>query len=170
MRHWLASAAGALAAGLLAAACSSGSTSSSSTPAGSSPASQASGSHAAAAATVSLHSLTKVPGKALVAGNGHALYLFEADKNGKSTCSGACASTWPPFTVSSKPQSGMGVKQSLLGTVKRSDGSMQVTYNGHPLYFFAGDNGAGTAHGEGTEQFGAEWYVMNGHGSKIDTG
>lgn len=168
MRHWLASATGALAAGLLAAACSSGPASSSTTPAASSAASQA-GSPSAAAAEVSLHALAKIPGEALVAGNGRALYLFEADKNGKSTCTGACASSWPPFTVSGKPQAGMGIKQSLLGTIQRSDGTLQVTYNGHPLYFFAGDSGAGTANGEGSKAFGAGWYVVNASGSKIDT-
>jgi predicted lipoprotein with Yx(FWY)xxD motif len=169
VRRWLTITAGAIAAGLLAAACSSGTTSSSSTPAASSPASQASSSPSAAAATVSLHSLAKIPGKALVTGNGRALYLFEADKNGKSTCTGACASAWPPYTVSGKAQAGAGVNRSLLGTIQRADGSMQVTYNGHPLYLFTGDSGGGTANGEGSKAFGASWYVVNADGGKIDT-
>jgi predicted lipoprotein with Yx(FWY)xxD motif len=169
VRRRLASAAGAIAIGLLAAACSSGSTSSSATPAASSAASQPSSSPSAAAAQISLHSLAKIPAKALVTGNGRALYLFEADKNGKSTCTGACASSWPPYTVSGTAQAGPGVKQSLLGTIQRPDGTMQVTYNGHPLYLFTGDSGAGTANGEGSKAFGAGWYVVNANGSKIDT-
>jgi len=165
----LASTAGAMAAGLLAAACSSGSTSSTLAPAGSAPASPAGGSPSAAPAAVSLHRLAKIPGKALVTGNGRALYLFEADKSGTSTCTGACARSWPPYTVSGKPAPGVGVSHSLLGTIQRTDGTMQVTYNGHPLYLFTGDRGAGTANGEGAKAFGADWYVVNASGGKIDT-
>ena len=169
MRGRLAGAVGAVAASLLAAACSSGSTSSSPAPAASVPASHASSSPSNAAATVALHSLAKIPGKALVTGNGRALYLFEADKKGTSTCSGACARAWPPYTVSGKPAAGMGVSSSLLGIIHRADGTMQLTYNGHPLYLFAGDRGAGTANGEGAKAFGADWYVVNASGGKIDT-
>ena len=58
--------------------------------------------------------------------------------------------------------------QSLLGTTKRADGTEQVTYNGHPLYYFAADTGAGMAKGQGSKEFGADWYVLNAKGSKID--
>jgi predicted lipoprotein with Yx(FWY)xxD motif len=118
---------------------------------------------------VSLAAISGIPGKALVGSNGRTLYLFQADKNGTSACSGACAAAWPPDTVTGTPQAGSGVSQSLLGTITRADGTMQLTYNGHPLYYFTADTGAGTAKGEGSKAFGAEWYVVGASGSKIDT-
>jgi predicted lipoprotein with Yx(FWY)xxD motif len=121
------------------------------------------------AATVSTRSISGIPSKALVDSHGRALYLFEADKHGKSTCSGPCAAAWPPFTTTGTPQAGGGVRQSLLGTIGRADGATQVTYNGHPLYFFGGDSIAGTAKGQGSNAFGGGWYVMNASGNKIDT-
>jgi predicted lipoprotein with Yx(FWY)xxD motif len=170
MRNWLVIVPGAAAVGLLAAACGSSSTGSSSSPAASYPAAQpGSSSPAAGAAAVSLHSVSGVPGEVLVAASGRALYLFEADKNGTSTCSGACAQAWPPDTVTGTPKAQMGVKQSLLGTIHRADGTTQLTYNGHPLYFFSGDTGPGSAHGQGTKAFGADWYIVNASGSKVDT-
>lgn len=174
MRRWLVIVPGAAAAGLLAAACGSGSTTTSSNPAASHaasyPASQPTTAAPAAGGTsVSLHSLPGIEDKALVAANGKALYLFEADKSGMSTCSGACAQAWPPDTVTGMPKAGAGVKQGLLGTIHRPDGTTQVTYAGHPLYFYAGDPGPGSAQGQGSKAFGAGWYVMNASGSKIDT-
>jgi predicted lipoprotein with Yx(FWY)xxD motif len=109
------------------------------------------------------------PGKALVGSNGRALYLFQADKNRTSACSGACAAAWPPDTVTGTPQAGSGVSQSLLGTITRADGTMQLTYDGHPLYYFTADAAGGTARGQGVKAFGAEWYVVSAGGSKIDT-
>jgi predicted lipoprotein with Yx(FWY)xxD motif len=105
---------------------------------------------------------------ALVDEDGKTLYLWEADKSGTSTCTGACAAAWPPVTTSGPPQAGSGVDKSLLSTVKRSDGTEQVTYNGHPLYYFVGDTAAGMAKGQGSKAFGASWYVLNAKGSKID--
>jgi predicted lipoprotein with Yx(FWY)xxD motif len=104
-----------------------------------------------------------------VGSNGKTLYLFEADKSGKSTCTGACAQAWPYATVTGKPVAGSGVKQSLLGTVKAPDGSTQLTYGGHPLYYFVGDSAAGTAKGQNSKAFGAGWYVVAPTGKKIDT-
>ena len=124
---------------------------------------------AAASATVSLAAISGIPGKALVGSNRHTLYLFEADKNDKSTCTGACAIAWPPDTVTGKPRAGSGVHQALLGTVKRSDGTTQVTYNRHPLYYYAGDTSAGTANGQGSTAFGAGWFVVNASGNLINT-
>lgn len=180
MRRWLVIVPGAAAAGLLAAACGGSSSTTSSNPAASSkpaasygasyPASQPTTAAPAAGGTsVSLHSLPGIDGKALVAANGKALYLFEADKNGMSTCSGACAQAWPPDTVTGTPKAGTGVNQGLLGTIHRPDGTAQLTYNGHPLYFFAGDSGPGSVQGQGSKAFGAGWYVVNASGSKIDT-
>jgi len=183
LRNQIATIVAAAGIGLLAAACSSGSSTTTSSPATSSPASSSAAAapastqasspaatgQASGAATVSLAAISGIPAKALVAGNGRTLYLFQADKNGTSACSGACAAAWPPVTVTGSPQAGSGVSQSLLGTIKRADGTMQVTYNGHPLYFFTADTAGGTAHGQGVKAFGAEWYVVNATGSKIDT-
>jgi predicted lipoprotein with Yx(FWY)xxD motif len=97
------------------------------------------------AATVSLQAVAGIPGKALTGSHGRTLYLFEADKHRTSACTGACAKAWPPDTVTGAPDAGSGVSQALLGTIKRPDGTLQVTYNGHPLYYFIGDKAAGTA-------------------------
>jgi len=157
----MATAATAAGVGLLA-ACSSGSTSTTT-------ARHAASGHAKRAAILSLRSISSIPGKALVDSHGRALYLFEADKHRKSTCSGPCATAWPPFTTTGTPQAGSGVRQGMLGVIRRADGAMQVTYNGHPLYYFGGDGKAGTAKGQGATAFGAGWYVVNASGSKIDT-
>jgi predicted lipoprotein with Yx(FWY)xxD motif len=108
-------------------------------------------------------------GTALVDGQGRTLYLFEADKGDKSMCNGACASVWPPDTTSGKPKAGPGVSAAKLGTTKRSDGTLEVTYNGHPLYRYQADTKAGQDAGQGLDQFGAEWYVLGANGSKIDS-
>jgi predicted lipoprotein with Yx(FWY)xxD motif len=118
-------------------------------------------------ATVKVRSVSL--GKILVNGNSQTLYLFEKDKNGKSACSGACATNWPPVLTKGKPKASGGVKSSLLGTTKRSDGTTQVTYNKHPLYRFKGDaNKVGATKGEGLDAFGAEWYVVGTNGKKIE--
>jgi predicted lipoprotein with Yx(FWY)xxD motif len=109
-------------------------------------------------------------GKILVDGQGRTLYLFEADKGTASTCDGACASAWPPLTTDDQPVAGAGVSASKLGTTKRGDGTTEVTYNGHPLYTFAGDSAPGQANGQGSDGFGAEWYVLSAAGTQIETG
>ena len=180
MTPWIARAAAAAGIGLLAAACSSGSSTSTpgtatSSPASSSPAAAAPSSSPAAtgqasgAATVSLAAISGIPGKALVGSNGRTLYLFQGDIHGTSTCTGACAAAWPPDIVTGTPQAGSGVSQALLGTITRPDGTMQLTYNGHPLYYFTADTAAGTAHGQAVKAFGAEWDVVGASGAKIDT-
>jgi predicted lipoprotein with Yx(FWY)xxD motif len=176
MKNLFAAAACAAGIALAATACSSSLSSNGSTPAPSassataqpnSPTAAASAS-STAAATIDLQSVSGIPGKFLVDGQGRALYLFEADKSTTSTCTGACAAAWPPVTASAMPMAGSGVSQSLLGTTKRADGTEQVTYNGHPLYYFAADTGAGMVKGQGSKEFGAGWYVLNAKGSKID--
>jgi predicted lipoprotein with Yx(FWY)xxD motif len=133
-----------------------------------SPTAAASASSGMAATTIDLQSVSGIDGKFLADGQGRALYLFTADKSSTSTCTGACASTWPPVTTSAMPMAGGGVSQSLLGTTKRADGTEQLTYNGHPLYYFSADTGSGMAKGQGVKAFGSDWYVVNGKGSKID--
>jgi predicted lipoprotein with Yx(FWY)xxD motif len=109
-------------------------------------------------------------GTMLTDNSGRTLYLFEKDKGNASTCNGSCASAWPPLTTSGAPKAGAGVKASALGTTKRADGSAEVTYNGHPLYYYVGDSGPGSTTGQGLDQFGAEWYVLAPSGNKIDHG
>jgi predicted lipoprotein with Yx(FWY)xxD motif len=107
-------------------------------------------------------------GKILENGQGRTLYVFERDTGTKSNCSGACATQWPPLT-SAHPTAGKGASASKLGTTKRSDGKTQVTYNGHPLYRFGGDNAAGDTNGQAVNAFGALWYVVSPAGNVITT-
>lgn len=116
-------------------------------------------------ATVSLHK-TKL-GLILVNSKGHTLYMFGKDKNGKSACSGSCVKFWPPLIRSGKPTAGPGVKASMLGMTKRSNGSLQLTYDKHPLYSFALDKQAGQTNGEGNLAFGARWYAVSARGTAV---
>src|SRR3954471_22609371 len=109
-------------------------------------------------------------GKILVDSNGRTLYLFKNDTGPSSTCDGACASAWPPVTTKGAPVAVDGAAKAKLGTSKRADGTTEVTYNGHPLYTYAGDSSAGMATGQGLDQFGAEWYVVSPAGSKVEGG
>jgi predicted lipoprotein with Yx(FWY)xxD motif len=95
------------------------------------------------------------------------VYMFEADRGAASSCSGACASLWPP--VSGHPRASGQAMSSHLGTITRPDGTMQVTYNGHPLYLYAKDKDDGDTYGQGLKSFGASWYVLAPSGSKVDT-
>jgi predicted lipoprotein with Yx(FWY)xxD motif len=106
-------------------------------------------------------------GMILVDSKGETLYLFQADKGTASTCNGACASVWPPLITKRAPIAGPGVSASKLGTTKRSDGTAEVTYNGHPLYTYLGDSSPGQTTGERNQGFGAEWDVLSAAGNKI---
>jgi predicted lipoprotein with Yx(FWY)xxD motif len=116
-----------------------------------------------ASATVSLRKTAL--GMVLVARNGHTLYLFGKDRNGKSACSGQCAHFWPPLLTQTKPVAGPGVKAALLGTTKRSDGKVQVTYARHPLYTYLLDTQAGQTKGEGLTFFGGVWNALSAKGT-----
>ena len=107
-------------------------------------------------------------GTILVDAKGRTLYLFEKDAHGKSACSGQCATFWPPLVTSGKPVAGAGAKASLLGTTRRSDGRLQVTYKRHPLYRFLQDKNAGQTKGEEVKAFGAEWYALSPSGAKVE--
>ena len=150
-----------VAAGLLAAACGSaaGSTTSGSAAAGA-PAS------GPATATV-IESHAGSAGSFLTNASGRAVYLWAADSMNKSACSGACAGAWPPVTATGKVTAIDGAKAADLGTITRSDGTKQVTYSGHPLYYFAGDSGAGQTNGQGSDSFGAKWWLVAPAGAKI---
>jgi predicted lipoprotein with Yx(FWY)xxD motif len=115
--------------------------------------------------TVSL-SKTKL-GQILVNSKGHTLYMFSKDKNGKSSCSGSCTKFWPPLLQHGKVTAGPGVKASLLGTTRRSNGSMQITYNKHPLYGFVLDKKAGQTNGEGNVAFGGKWHAVSARGTAV---
>ena len=107
-------------------------------------------------------------GKILVDAHGRTLYLFEADQGTMSHCAGACANAWPPLATTGKPTAGAGVDAAKLGTTKRADGSTEITYDGHPLYTYAGDTAPGQTSGQGIDGFGAAWYVLSASGGKID--
>jgi len=110
--------------------------------------------------TVTLHSTNL--GKVLATSSGHTLYLYTPDPKGKSDCKGSCAASWPPLLTKGTPRAGAGVKQGLLGTIKRGS-KLQVTYAGHPLYTFTGDSGAGQTTGEGVSKF----YAISAAGKKV---
>jgi predicted lipoprotein with Yx(FWY)xxD motif len=115
-------------------------------------------------------------GTVLVDGQRRTLYLFEKDKGPASSCYGACASIWPPLSSGAtgaggaKGLAGSGLNAAKLGSIKRTDGRNEVTYAGHPLYTYAGDDKPGDVQGQGLDQFGAEWYVLAPSGNKLDNG
>jgi predicted lipoprotein with Yx(FWY)xxD motif len=106
-------------------------------------------------------------GAYLAGPSGRALYLWEADGHGKSACSGACAAAWPPLVSRGKPVALPGVHGKSLATITRPDGSRQVTYQGHPLYYFAGDSAPGQTTGQGSDGFGAKWWLVSPSGAAI---
>ena len=107
-------------------------------------------------------------GRILVDRRGRTLYLFEKDNHGRSACSGKCAGYWPPLIASGKSLATAGAKASLLGTTRRADGRLQVTYNNHPLYTFVRDTRQGQTSGEELDVFGAEWYAVSATGAKVE--
>jgi predicted lipoprotein with Yx(FWY)xxD motif len=109
-------------------------------------------------------------GRILVDSKGRTLYDFAPDTRGASTCYGACAALWPPLTTIGKPHAGRGVAASLLGTTKRTDGKVEVTYGGHPLYYYVADSKRGETTGQGLNQFGAPWWVISPAGKEIHRG
>ena len=116
-------------------------------------------------------SIAKSPlGRILVDSKGITLYDFVKDKGTMSACYGACAALWPPLVTKGKPIAGPGVRASLLGTTKRKDGKLQVTYKGHPLYTYVTDKKPGQTTGEGSKLFGAGWYALTPTGIVIDRG
>ena len=176
--------------GLLTAACGSSSSTSSpssapstgaaaaaSTPAGSSSGYSSSyGGGSSSAATAPASTATEVTtkrhgklGTILAAGSGKlTVYMFAADRGSASACSGACAAAWPPVIAKGTPKASGGATSSELGTISRPGGVKQVTYKGHPLYYFVKDKDDGDAYGQGAHAFGADWYVLAPSGEKVD--
>jgi predicted lipoprotein with Yx(FWY)xxD motif len=106
-------------------------------------------------------------GRILVDSKGITLYDFPPDRGKTSVCYGACAALWPPLITHGKPVAGHGIRKSLLGTTKRQDGKLQVTYGGHPLYYFVTDRKSGQTTGQGLNQFGGPWWVISPAGKEI---
>ena len=106
-------------------------------------------------------------GRILVDSKGITLYDFVKDNGTTSACYGACAALWPPLITTSKPIAGPGVRASLLGTTKRKDGRLEVTYGGHPLYYFVSDRKPDQTTGQGVNQFGGPWWVISPAGKEI---
>jgi predicted lipoprotein with Yx(FWY)xxD motif len=121
-------------------------------------------------ATVNVSESTEY-GTILVDGDGFSLYIFMADTQGGGTSAcgddDGCAAEWPPVISQGSPIAGDGVDSTLLGTIIREDGSLQVTYNGWPLYRFDEDTAAGDTNGQGLEEFGGLWYLVNPTGEAI---
>jgi predicted lipoprotein with Yx(FWY)xxD motif len=154
-----------VASALLATACSSAAASS---PASSPSSAPAAGSSASASTTGTVITTQAGPaGAFLTAGSGRAVYLWAKDGMNMSACSGACAAAWPPVPATGKLTATGGAKASDLGTITRSDGTKQVTYDGHPLYYFVGDSAAGQTNGQGSDNFGAKWWLVASSGAKI---
>jgi predicted lipoprotein with Yx(FWY)xxD motif len=106
-------------------------------------------------------------GTFLTNGSGRAVYLWVKDTGDMSNCNGACAGAWPPVTTTATATASGSAKASDIGTITRSDGTKQVTYDGHPLYYFSGDSGPGTASGQGSDGFGAKWWLVAPTGSDV---
>lgn len=121
------------------------------------------GAHSATVRVASQGSL----GNILVDAQGRTLYLFKKDAGAKSACFGGCASEWPPLRAAGTATVGAGANAALLATTARSDGSAGITYNGHPLYRFAGDTQPGDANGQGLDDFGGAWYALSPAGRQI---
>jgi predicted lipoprotein with Yx(FWY)xxD motif len=155
-----------LGAGLLAAACSSAASSSPSAGSTGAAAGNTPSASAQAAATV-IKTTSGSAGAFLTSGSGRAIYLWDKDTMNTSMCSGACAGAWPPVTANGSVSASGSVTAKDLGTITRSDGTKQVTYNGHPLYYYAGDSGPGQATGQGSDAFGAKWWLVSPTGTSI---
>jgi predicted lipoprotein with Yx(FWY)xxD motif len=133
----------------------------------SSAASAANQAPASGASATSVRTASGADGRYLVGSSGRALYLWVADPNDKSVCAGACAKFWPPLLTKSAPVAAAGVTARQLGTITRSNGSRQVTYDGHPLYYFALDKSMGSITGQGSDNFGAKWWLVAPSGTAI---
>lgn len=157
-----------VAAALVATACSSSGGSKSSTGAAAAPATTSTSSSASVATgDTMVMAASGSEGKFLTDGSGRALYLWVSDSMNKSTCSGACATAWPPLTAKGTPTASGGASAAEIGTITRADGTKQVTYDGHPLYYFSGDSGAGQTKGQGSDGFGAKWWLVAPSGAEI---
>jgi predicted lipoprotein with Yx(FWY)xxD motif len=153
-----------LGSALLATACGAAAASPSA-PASSAPAAGSSASASTTGTVITTHAGSA--GAFLTNGSGRTVYLWAKDGMNMSACSGACAAAWPPVPATGTLTATGGAKASDLGTITRSDGTKQVTYDGHPLYYFAGDSAAGQTNGQASDNFGAQWWLVASSGAKI---
>src|SRR3984957_14468518 len=163
---------GGVGAALLVAACSSAASTGSTAAAPAAPASPAGASSSPSAAAGAsggtvITTAKSSAGTFLTTGSGKAVYLWTKDTGDMSNCTGACAGAWPPVTTTATATAAGAAKASDIGTITRSDGTKQVTYDGHPLYYFAGDSGPGMASGQGSDGFGAKWWLVAPTGSDV---
>ena len=114
--------------------------------------------------TTSVATATSSLGTILTDAQGRTLYLFTKDASGTSSCTGTCLSVWPPVDANGGAQAGSGASASLLGTAA---GGAQITYNGHPLYYYVGDTKRGDTNGQDLNQFGGSWYVVSPTGAQV---
>lgn len=108
-------------------------------------------------------------GKIIVDGHGRTLYLFDAEGSAVPKCDGPCATAWPPLLTTTPPVAGPDISQALIATAKRADGSTQVAYNGHLLYYYVGDRAPGEIKCQAAIEYGGGWYVLDVDGNKIST-
>jgi predicted lipoprotein with Yx(FWY)xxD motif len=106
-------------------------------------------------------------GRVLVDARGRTLYLFTRDGTGASRCDGACARAWPPYVVAGGGRAGAGGHTSLIGIIRRKEGSRQLTYNGHPLYYYVGDRAPGDILCQDVEEYGGHWWVVSPAGGPV---
>jgi predicted lipoprotein with Yx(FWY)xxD motif len=163
----------AMAAVAIAAGCGSDDDSSAASGSGSGaygapPATMAGGATSAPSGPATVATTSGELGEFLVGPDQHTLYLFEKDTGTSSTCTGACAAEWPPLLTDGGPKASGGAQAGMLGTTTRDDGTAQVTYGGHPVYYYAGDTAPGDTAGQGIDAFGAEWYVVAPTGTAIE--
>ena len=116
---------------------------------------------------VVVRTATNSLGTYLTDARGRALYIWVADGKGKSNCYGPCSKAWPPLITKGPPKAAGGAVGADLGTTTRADGRRQVTYAGRPLYYYAGDVRPGTVRGNGSDQFGARWWVISPSGGWV---
>jgi predicted lipoprotein with Yx(FWY)xxD motif len=108
-------------------------------------------------------------GEILVDSEGHTLYLFKKDSDAESACAGTCANAWPPLRANGEPTLDGAANPSLVATIRRPDGAPQVTYNGHPLYRYQGDQRPGNTAGQGSTAYGAAWYALSPAGNQVSS-
>ena len=162
----------ALTLGIAAAGCGGSNTSSATPASGTNASSDSSGpygygggrSSSSSSSAVTVKTASSPLGTILVDQDGKTLYLFEADSMDKSNCSGGCLALWPAVMADGKATAGNGVSAGMIGT---ATGSSQVTYAGHPLYWFSGDTAAGDTNGEGLTDFGGAWYAVSPAGKAV---
>ena len=161
---------GALSAAVVVAACSSGASSSAAAPAASPAGGSSSSAGASSSGGTVITTAKSSGGTVLASSSGRAVYLWAKDTGDMSNCNGACAGAWPPVTTTRTATASGGAVASDIGTITRSDGTKQVTYDGHPLYYFSGDSGPGAASGQGSDAFGAKWWLVAPTGSDVTAG